>query len=160
MKTIRRAEKVWSYFSLTVLRVTFWLLVLTLFIAGLRIMSPRQQPRELEYAELNHQIDNRNVIHAQLVKSGESVIVTGELRDPSENFRSAVPDGQIETLAKRLGNPSLATNIPKELPRGSLVYWGTTAFVVFVFATIFFLLNFLIARFKRRLLELRTKEAR
>lgn len=159
MTSLRKAEIGWSYFSLTLLRVTFWLLVLLVFIVAVRLMSPKQPPRELEYAELGHQIDAHNVIRARLVKLRDRVIVTGELRDPSENFRSAVPDGQIESLAEHLGNPSLATNIPKELPRGSLVYWVTTAFVLLVFATIFFLLNFLIVRFKRRLHELRTKEA-
>lgn len=159
MKTLRRAETVWGYFTLTLLRLTFWLLTLLVFITAVRIMSPKQPTRELEYAELGHQIDNRNVTHAQFVKVRGSVIVTGELRNPSENFRSTVPDGQIESLAKHLGNPSLASNIPTELPRGSLVNWVTTSFVVFVFAAIFFLLNFLIARLKRRLLHLRTKEA-
>jgi hypothetical protein len=158
MKTPRRTEKVWSYFSLAVLRVTFWLIVLTLFIAALRIMSPKQPPRELGYAELGAQIDSNNVAHARFLKLRDRVIVMGELRDSSESFSSPIPDGQIESLAKRLGNSSLATNIPKELPRGLLAYWGTTAVVVLVFATILFVLNFLIARFKRRLLELRTEE--
>lgn len=123
------------------------------------VMRPTTPPRELGYADLIRQIDAGDVARAAFVKSQDSTVIKGELRNPTERFRTSISNDQMETLTVRLSNRGASTETTTEIQQGSLAYGGAIASVPLFFIAYFLVVRFSIERAKRRLLELKSKEA-
>jgi hypothetical protein len=133
--------------------------VLGIVLLALIVMRPTSPPRDPGYAELIRQFDSGNVARAAFVRSKDSTVIEGELRNPTEGFRTAISNDQMEILTVRLRNRGLSTETRTEIQQGSLAYWGAIASVALFFIAYFLIVRFSIERARRRLLELKNKEA-
>lgn len=159
MTTLRRTQIGWNYFNLMLFRIAFWSLVLLAVVVALRLLLPSQPSREVGYGALVHEIDAGNIASATFTKLKDHEEIRGELRTPPETFRTAISNDQIESLAESLRSRGVKTSTAREIPRGSLVYWGASAISVLPPVAFLFLFGFQIKRLKRKLIELRNQEA-
>lgn len=159
MKRLRKTRLGLTYLWLFCARFGFWMLVLMLILVALRMILPGKPARVMEYGALVNNIDAGNVVSATFTKLKSGEELRGELRTPAESFRTVISTDQIDDLTTRLRSRGAKTSTANEIPSGSLAYWGASVLAVLPVAAFLFLFRFLIKRIKRRLVELRIKEA-
>jgi ATP-dependent Zn protease len=161
MKPSDKALLGFNYFRLVLLRSIFWIGVLTLAVIVLKLTVLRPTPpRELPYDNLVQQIDQGNITRVRFLKSAEGTKIIGELRNPAGSFRTQASDDQIESMTARLSSKGISAVTVQENGPNSPAFWGVWIFVALTFLGFFLILNFQIARVKRRILTLKNGEAR
>ena len=159
MKRLRKTRLGLTYVELVFFRLMFWFVILMVPIVALRMILPGQPARVMEYGELVDNIAAGNVVNATFTKLKAGEEIRGELHTPAEPFRTAISADQIESLTTRLRSRGIKTSTASEVPSGSIAYWGAMALAVLPIPAFLFLFRFQIKRLKRRLVELRIKEA-
>lgn len=159
MKQLRKTRLGLTYVELILFRFMFWFVVLMVPIVALRMILPEEPERVMEYGALVNNIDAGNVVSATFTKLKDGEEIRGELRAPAESFRAAISTDQIESLTARLRSRGIKTSTVSEVPSGSIAYWGAMALAVLPLPAFLFLFGFQIKHLKRRLVELRIKEA-
>ena len=92
--------------------ILIWGLVIVFFFVALQLFefsTPGPQPTELTYSDFVARIDNGGVVTAAVAKTE----ITGTLSDGSEFITTIPEDGQT-TIADRLNNAGVQTEIQKE----------------------------------------------
>jgi|BogFormECP03_OM2_1039629.scaffolds.fasta_scaffold04103_2 hypothetical protein len=159
MKRLRKTRLGLTYVELSLFRLMFCLVILTVPIVALRMILPGQPARVMEYATLVNNIDTGNIVSATFTQLKDGEEIRGELHTPAEPFRTAISIDQIESLTTRLQSRGVKTTTASDVPRGSIAYWAATALAVLPLAAFLFPFRFQIKRLKRRLVELRIQEA-
>jgi hypothetical protein len=159
MKRLGRTRLGLTYVGLIFFRFMFWFVVLIVPIVALRMILPGQPERVMEYGALVDNIDAGNVVSATFTTLKDGEEIRGELHTPAEPFRTAISTDQIESLTTRLRSRGIKTTTASEVPSGSIAHWGAMALAILPLPAFLFLFRFQIKRLKRRLVELRTKEA-
>jgi ATP-dependent Zn protease len=159
MKTWRKTRLGLTYVQLVCARFAFWSVVLMLILVVLRMILPGQPARVMEYGALVNNIDAGNVVSATFTTLKDGEEIRGELRAPAELFRTPISTDQIESLTTRLQIRGVKTGKAGDSPPNSIAYWGATVLAVLPFLAFLFLFRILIKRLKRKLIELRIKEA-
>lgn len=148
-----------AYVELIFFRFLFWFGTLMVIVVALRMILPGRPTPVLEYEALVSNVDAGNVVSATLTKLKNGEEIRGELRSPAESFKTPISNEQIENLTTRLQNRGVKMSTASQLPQGSIAYWGAIALAVLPLPALLFLFRFQIKRLKRRLVELRIKEA-
>jgi hypothetical protein len=159
MKRLRKTRLGLTYVELIFFRFMFWFVVLMVIVVALRMILPGRPMRVLDYGTLVNNANAGNVVSATFTKLKDGEEIWGELHTPAEPFRTAISPDQIESLTVRLRSRGVKTSTASEIPKGSIAYWGAMTLALLPLPAFLFLFRFQIKRLKRRLVELRIKEA-